>query len=303
LQDAYDLILIVADYHTLTTHPDAEDVAATNENAREVVLDYLSVGIDPEKTTIYRQSDVPAVAELTLLFGMLVTVPRLERIPTLKDTLRDRQLEVPSFGLLGYPVLQSADILQVRANLVPVGKDQESHVELTREIARRFNATFGDVFPEPKALLGEVPTLVGTDGQAKMSKSLDNVINLSHDTAEVKRRVMSMFTDPNRVRADIPGRVEGNPVFIYHDAFNPDREEIEDLKTRYREGRVGDVEVKKKLIKAIEAFLEPIRERRRQYEGQPLLVSDILEAGRERVAALAAETLHEAREAMGFREI
>jgi tryptophanyl-tRNA synthetase len=303
LQSKYDLILIVADYHTLTTHPTVADVAATNANTVEIVLDYLAVGIDPDQTTIYRQSDVPSVAELALLFGMLVSVPRVERIPTLKDTLREKHIEEPSYGLLGYPVLQSADILHVRANLVPIGKDQESHVELTREIARRFNSVFGDVFPEPEALIGEVPTLVGTDGQAKMSKSLDNVIALSDTTEEVKRRVMSMYTDPNRIRADIPGRVEGNPVFEYHDAFNRNVAEIDDLKARYRAGTVGDVEVKRKLIDALELFLEPIRERRRDFAAQPSLVHDILAAGRERVGVLSAETLALARQAMGLREI
>ena len=303
LQDEYDLVLVVADYHTLTTHPSAEDVERTNEHARQIVMDYLSVGIDPDRTTIYRQSDVPSVAELALLFGMLVTVPRLERIPTLKETMRDKHIEIPSYGLLGYPVLQSADILHVRANLVPVGKDQESHIELTREIARRFNQTFDEVFPEPEALIGHVPTLVGTDGQAKMSKSLDNAILLSDPPEEVKRRVMGMFTDPNRVRADIPGRVEGNPVFEYHDAFNPNTEEVDDLKARYRAGKVGDVEVKKKLIVAIDNFLDPIRERRRELEENPEQISEILAAGRERVSELSAETLSQAREAMGIRSV
>jgi tryptophanyl-tRNA synthetase len=278
-------------------------VAATNANAVEIVLDYLAVGIDPELATIYRQSDVPSVAELALLFGMLVTVPRLERIPTLKETLRDKHIEVPSYGLLGYPVLQSADILHVRANLVPVGKDQESHVELTREIARRFNTVFADVFPEPDAMIGDVPTLVGTDGQAKMSKSLDNVIALSDEPADVKRRVMSMYTDPNRVRADIPGRVEGNPVFQYHDAFNPDVAEVDDLKARYRAGTVGDVEVKRKLIDALEVFLQPIRERRREYAARPDFVHDILHAGGARVRDLSGETLALARQAMGIRQL
>ncbi len=300
LQHEYDLILVVADYHTLTTHPEREDVAATSAFSRELVLDYLSVGIDPAETTIYRQSDVPSVCELTIIFAMLVTVPRLERVPTLKDTMKSRRIETPSFGLLGYPVLQAADILHVRANLVPVGKDQSSHVEVSREIARRFNQSFGEVFPEPEALIGEVPTLMGIDGQAKMGKSLGNAILLSDDSAAVGEKVMRMYTDPKRIRADIPGTVEGNPVFQYHDAFNADTAEVEELKERYRAGRVGDVEVKKKLIGALEDFLAPIRERRAEYEQRPDRVEEILAAGRERVAPLSAETLDLAKRAMGL---
>jgi tryptophanyl-tRNA synthetase len=227
-------------------------------------------------------------------------VPRLERVPTLKDVMRDKHIEIPSFGLLGYPVLQAADILHVRADLVPVGKDQESHVEVTREIARRFNTTFGDVFPEPVTMIGGGGTLVGTDGKAKASKSLGNAILLSDDTATVRTKVMSMYTDPDRVRADIPGRVEGNAVFQYHDAFNPDRDEVEDLKTRYREGRVGDVEVKQKLIAVLEAFLEPVRARRAEVVERPHLVDEILAEGAARVRALSGETLRAAREAMGL---
>jgi tryptophanyl-tRNA synthetase len=303
LQDSHDLILVIADYHTLTTNPTRDDVVQSNPFAREIVLDYLSVGIDPERATIYRQSDVPSVAELALLFGMLVTVPRLERVPTLKDVMRDKQIEIPSFGLLGYPVLQAADILHVRADLVPVGKDQESHVEVTREIARRFNATFGEVFPEPVTMIGGGGTLVGTDGLAKASKSLGNAILLSDDTPTVRTKVMSMYTDPDRIRADIPGKVEGNAVFQYHDAFNTDREEVEDLKARYREGRVGDVEVKQKLIVALETFLEPIRARRAEVAARPEVVGEVLAAGGERVRALSRETLREARDAMGLASV
>jgi tryptophanyl-tRNA synthetase len=209
-------------------------------------------------------------------------------------------LESMPFGLLGYPVLQAADILLPRANLVPVGKDNESHIEVTREIARRFNFLYGDVFPIPDVLIGDVPSLIGTDGQAKMSKSLGNAIFLSDDEKTVNEKVRGMFTDPNRVRADIPGRVEGNPVFIYHDAFNPDVDEINDLKERYLKGAVGDVEVKKKLAKAINAFLEPMRERRAKYEAQPGLVEEVLVAGTERANAEAHKTMALVRDAMGL---
>ena len=300
LQDAYDTFLLIADYHALTTHPEKDDVLHTRENIREAVLANYAAGIDPDKVTYYVQSDVPETAELTLLFSMLVTVPRLERVPTLKDVMRDQHIEQPSSGLLNYPVLQAADILLPRANLVPVGKDQESHIEVTREIARRFNRVFGEVFPEPEALIGDVATLVGTDGQAKMSKSLGNTIFLDDDADTVKQKVFSMYTDPKRLRATDPGTVEGNPVFIYHDAFNPDKDEVEDLKARYRVGKVGDVEVKQKLTNALNAFLEPLRQRRAYLEARPDDIVDILRMGVARARPIAQETLTLAREAMGM---
>lgn len=299
-QDTHELFLIIADYHTLTTHPTQENVARTRQHARSIVLDYLSVGIDPEKATIYVQSDVAEVAELTLVFSMLVTVPRLERVPTLKEVMRDQHIAQPSLGLLSYPVLQAADILLVRADLVPVGGDQESHVEVTREIARRFNTLYGPVFPEPRALIGDVPLLVGIDGKLKMSKSLGNAIYLSDDAATVTEKVMQMYTDPARTRADIPGTVEGNPVFTFHDTFNDDKDEVEELKARYRAGKVGDVEVKKKLAAALNRFLDPIRDRRVEFARMPSFVDDLLAAGADRARPIARETLRLAREAMGL---
>lgn len=301
LQDEYECFFIVADLHTLTTKPEKEHILALHEHIHDLVLDSLSVGIDPEKSVIFLQSGVHETYELNLIFEMLTTVNRLERVPSLKDMAAAAQMgEVMPFGLLGYPVLQAADILLPRAHLVPVGKDNESHIEVTREIARRFNYLYGDVFPIPDVLIGDVPSLVGTDGQAKMSKSLNNAIFLSDDEATVTEKVRGMFTDPNRIRADIPGRVEGNPVFIYHDAFNPDVDEVNDLKERYRAGKVGDVEVKKKLAKAINNFLEPIRERRAYYESKPGLVEEVLVAGTERMRVEAAETMALVREAMGM---
>ncbi len=300
LQDEYECFFIVADLHTLTTAPEKEKIAKLPENIREMVLDYLSVGIDPQKSIIYLQSQVPEVTYLSLLFSMLVSVPRCQRVPTLKEVMRDLQIKKPSLGLLTYPVLQAADILMVRADLVPVGKDQESHVELTREIARKFNAAYGDVFPEPEPLIGEVPTLVGTDGKAKMSKSLDNCIYLSDSPEAVKEKVMKMYTDPNRVHSTDPGTVPGNPVFIYHDAFNPNKEEVEDLKKRYREGRVGDIEVKEKLAKALNQFLDPIRQRRKEFASQPKFVDDIIRRGSKRARGEAQETLKLVKEAMGL---
>ena len=240
---------------------------------------------------------------------MLVTTSRLERLPTLKDVMRDLKIDNASLGLLSYPVLQSADILMVRANLVPVGKDQESHIELTREIANKFNkmypstalGTGGEVFPEPEALIGnEAITLIGTDGKAKMSKSLGNCIYLSDSAEEVKKKVMGMYTDPNRVHGNEPGQVEGNPVFIYHDLFNTNKDEVADLKERYQKGTVKDVEVKEKLAIAINNFLEPIRTKRTEFENKPELIDQILLDGTARARAEAQETLKLVKEAMGF---
>lgn len=300
LQDEYECYFIVADLHTLTTKPEKESVREVADNVRAVVLDYLAVGIDPERSTIFLQSRVPQIYHLNLLFEMLVTVPRLERMPSLKDMARDANLDTMPFGLLGYPVLQAADILLPRAHLVPVGKDNEAHVEVTREIARRFNYLYGTVFPEPQALIGEVPTLMGTDGQAKMSKSTGNAIALSDDPDTVRGKVMSMYTDPTRIHATDPGHVEGNPVFQYHQAFNDDPAEVADLEERYRAGRVGDVEVKKRLVAALERFLAPLRERRARYEDRPGVVEEILAAGTDRVRAFGEETLRMAEDAMGL---
>ncbi len=304
LQDEYEIFLEVADYHALTTHPEKVDVIATRQNALDVVMDNYAVGIDPEKVAHYMQSDVPEIAELTLLFSMLATVPRLQRVPTLKETMQNLHITEPSSGLLNYPVLQAADILIVKANLVPVGKDQASHVEVTREVARRFNTRFGEVFPEPDALIPEeAPTLVGIDGQAKMSKSLGNTIMLSDGAEAVRQKVMQMYTDPKRIHATDPGTVEGNPLFIYHDLFNPDKEQVEAFKERYRKGKIGDVECKRILAEKLNAFLDPIRERRRFLEERPDDVIDILRRGVDRMRPIAQETLAQAREAMGLTSL
>ncbi len=302
LQDRYDCFFIVADLHMLTTKPTRDDIHQAPANIREMVLDYLAAGIDPERSTIFVQSAIEETYKLNLIFEMLVTVPRLSRLPSLKEMARNAHLEeeLMPFGLLGYPVLQAADILLPRANLVPVGKDNEAHVEIAREIARRFNGLYGDVFPEPDVMTGEVPTLVGTDGQAKMSKSLDNAVYLSDEPKTVERKVRGMYTDPARIRADIPGKVEGNPVFVYHDAFNPDRAEVEDLKARYKSGSVGDVEVKTKLARALNAFLDPMRARRAEFEAKPGYVDGVVREGNERMRAVARETMRLVDEAMGL---
>src|SRR3989454_5696503 len=290
LQDDYDCFFLVADLHLLTTR--LENLAEIRDNIREIVLDYLSVGIDPRRSTIVLQSLVPQTAQLQLIFSMLVSVPRLQRVPTLKDVMRDLHIQQPSLGLLAYPVLQAADILVVRGEIVPVGKDQASHLEVTREIARRFNEQFESVFPEPDTLIGEVGTLPGTDGKAKMSKSLDNAIYLSDDAATVTRKVMAMYTDPTRIHPTDPGHVEGNPVFIYHDAFNASKGEVEELKERYRKGTVGDVEVKRRLAQALNAFLEPVRERRARFAAAPRQLEEIIIEGSRVTRREAEETLH-----------
>ncbi len=303
LQDSYECFFIIADLHTLTTKPEKTDIDTIADNARETVLDYLACGIDPSRSVIYLQSAVHEVYEMNLIFEMLVTVPRLQRVPSLKEMARSAHLAEMPFGLLGYPVLQAADILMPRAHLVPVGKDNESHVELTREIAKRFNNLYGEVFPIPEVLVGNVPTLVGTDGNAKMSKSLGNTILLSDDSKTVDKKVYGMYTDPKRVRADIPGTVEGNPVFIYHDIFNRDTHEVEDLKARYGRGAVGDVEVKQKLALAVNNFLDPIRDRRQEFAERKGYVDEVIYDGTVRMREEARITLAAMKKAMGLQSI
>jgi tryptophanyl-tRNA synthetase len=303
LQDEYETFILIADYHALTTKPKKEDVSKFNENIKEMVLDYLAVGLDPNKVTFYRQSDVPEVSELFLLFMMLVTVPRAERIPTLKEVMKDAGIKQPSLGLLSYPILQAADILMVKGEVVPVGKDQESHIELAREIARSFNREYGQVFPEPEALIGEVPTLPGTDGAAKMSKSAGNTIYISDSKEEVEKKVMGMYTDPTRIHPTDPGHVEGNPVFIYLDCFGQDQDKakIEEYKKLYKEGRVGDIEVKKFLAEVLNRLLGPIREKRQKYAKDEGLVDRLLDEGRQKVQKEAGQTLKDAKGAMGLK--
>ncbi|MEU5567732.1 tryptophan--tRNA ligase [Micromonospora musae] len=300
LHQRYDSFFIVADLHMLTTRNTREDIQQVADNAREMVTDILAAGADPARATFYLQSAIPEVGDLNTLLQNLVTVPRLERVPSLKDMARDSGKEEMPYGLLGYPVLQAADILCVKGQVVPVGKDNAAHVEVTREIARRFNGLYGTVFPVPELIQAETPSLVGTDGAAKMSKSRGNTILLSDDEAAVRRKVMGMYTDPNRVRADVPGLVEGNPVFAYHDVFNPDRVQVAELKERYRAGRVGDVEVKEKLTDALNHFLDPIRERRARIEDDRGLVDQLIFEGTERTRREVRQTMREVRRAMGL---
>lgn len=299
-QETHDCFFVIADLHTLTTRPQKDQIQLMNEYILGIVLDYLAAGIDPDKVTIFVQSSVPGISELSTLLGMLVTAARLERIPSLKEMARSAGLEVLPFGLLGYPVLMAADILLPRANLVPIGADNQGNVELTREVARRFNHLYGEVFPIPELELEG--TLIGTGGQSKMSKSLNNAIYLSDNPKTVEEKVMGMYTDPHRIRADIPGMVEGNPVFIYHDHFNENQDEVQELKYHYGRGKVGDVEVKNKLVRAITNFLDPLRERREYFSQKPGIVREILIDGVIRMQDESRETLELVREGMGMEK-
>jgi len=298
LQDAYDCFYFVADWHALTS--DFADTSQVTEYAYDNVADWIGVGLDPGKSTFFVQSLVPAHAELYVLLSMVVPVPWLERVPTYKEqqeNLKDNDLS--SIGFLGYPLLQTADVAMYDARFVPVGDDQVAHLELAREVVRRFNNFFGgDALVEPEPLLTSFSRLPGLDGGKKMSKSIGNTIHLSDTPDEVRKKVMSMYTDPKRVRADIPGTVEGNPVFTYHDAFNPNTAEVDDLKARYRAGRVGDVEVKRKLADALNAHLDPIRERRAGVLAKPDRLKQILFDGSSRARRVAEETMTRVRDAV-----
>ena len=296
LQDECDCYFLIADYQALGDH--FHDIDLIRDSVLQVTLDWLSVGLDPEKSSFVIQSYVPEFAELTMLLSFITPLGMLERNPTLKGELDALPVERRSVGFYSYPMSQVADILLPRAHLVPVGDDQSPHVEMTREVARKFNRMFGEVFPESKTLVGDVPRLSGTDGQGKMSKSRGNAIMLSDDADTVTKKVRGMFTDPNRIRADIPGKVEGNPVFEYHDAFNPNTAQVDDFKTRYREGNIGDVEVKLALAEAINNFLDPIREKRARYEQNMDLVEDALMTGVAKTRVIAAETMEMVRDAM-----
>jgi len=300
LQTQYDCFYFVADWHALTS--DFADTTELTSYAHENVADWIGAGLDPEKSTFFIQSLVPEHAELFLLLSMVVPVPWLERVPTYKEqqeVLVDKDLS--SIGFLSYPLLQTADVALYDARFVPVGKDQVAHLEFAREVVRRFNKFFnrgGEPLVEPKELLTEHSRLPGLDGDKKMSKSLGNTIDLSDSADEVKKKVMRMYTDPKRVRADIPGNVEENPVFTYHDAFNPNTAEVDDLKSRYRAGKVGDVEVKTKLANALNAHLDPIRERRAAVLAKPAQLKEILFEGSKRARVVAGETMGRVREAV-----
>jgi tryptophanyl-tRNA synthetase len=300
LQDQYDCFYFVADWHALTS--DYADTNRVTEYASDNVADWIAAGLDPARSTFFVQSLVPEHAELFLLLSMVVPVPWLERVPTYKEqqeALTEKDLS--TLGFLGYPLLQTADVTMYDAQFVPVGDDQVAHLELAREVVRRFNNVFGHVLVEPQPKLTKISRLPGLDGDKKMSKSVGNTIHLSDDAETVRKKVMQMYTDPKRVRADIPGTVEGNPVFMYHDAFNPDTAEVDDLKARYRAGKVGDVEVKTKLAKALNAQLDPMRARRADVLARPSSIREILEEGSKKARAIAHETMERVRDAVKLR--
>jgi tryptophanyl-tRNA synthetase len=299
LQKQYECFYFVADWHALTSH--FADTGEIVGNALDNVADWIGAGVDPERSTLFVQSMVPEHAELYLLLQMVTPIPWLERVPTYKEQIEQlSERDLSSIGFLGYPLLQTADVIIYNAHFVPVGDDQVPHLELSREVVRRFHNVYGEVFVEPQPLLTPTPRLPGLDNR-KMSKSYGNTIDLSDDAETVKKKIRGMYTDPKRVRADIPGTVEGNPVFIYHDAFNPNRDEVEDLKGRYREGKVGDVEVKTKLAVAVNAMLEPIRARREAALARPGYIRDVLVEGSRKAQAIAQETMERVRSAVKLK--
>jgi tryptophanyl-tRNA synthetase len=299
LQAEYDCFYFVADWHALTSG--YADTSELVDNAIDNITDLLAAGVTPDKSTIFVQSMVPEHAELYLLLQMITPIPWLERVPTYKEQIQqlaDRDLS--SIGFLGYPLLQTADVIIYDAHVVPVGEDQVPHLELSREVVRRFNNFYGKVFVEPEAMLTETSRLAGLDNR-KMSKSYGNTIDLADDADTVKAKIRQMYTDPKRIRADIPGTVEGNPVFDYHDAFNANHDEVEDLKARYRQGKVGDVEVKTKLATAVNGVLEPLRERRAALLARPGYVRDVLIDGSRKARAIAQETMERVRAAVKLK--
>jgi tryptophanyl-tRNA synthetase len=299
MQAQYDAFYFVADWHALTS--EYASTGAIVDNALDNAADWIAAGIDPEQSTLFVQSLVPEHAELYLLLQMVTPVPWLERVPTYKEQIEQlSEKDLSSIGFLGYPLLQAADVIIYDADFVPVGEDQVPHLELAREVVRRFNNFYGQVFVEPQAILTPTPRLPGLDNR-KMSKSYGNTIDLSDSAETVVKKVRQMYTDPKRVRADIPGTVEGNPVFVYHDTFNPNREEVEDLKARYRAGKVGDVEVKTKLAAAINARLEPIRAKRAEILARPGYLREVLVAGSDKARRLAQETMARVRDAVKLR--
>ncbi len=297
LQKEHKQYVMIADAQALTDNFD--NPAKVRNNVPEVAMDYLAVGIDPAKTTIFIQSQVPEIAELTQYFLNLVTLARLKRNPTVKDEMKQKGFgeNVPA-GFLMYPVSQAADILAFKGNLVPVGDDQLPVLEQANEIGHKFNSIYGETFPKIEALLSNAPRVPGLDGSAKMSKSLNNAIYLADTPEEIEKKVMGMYTDPNHVHVSDPGEVEGNAVFAYLDIFDENKKELEALKDHYRKGGLGDVEIKKRLIGILRDILDPIRERRENLEKDPKYIMEILKDGTKDARKVAQETLKEVRAAM-----
>ncbi len=318
MQNDYDCYFLIANMHAFTTR--ATRFAEIRESVLDIALDYLGAGIDPQKSTMFVQSDIPAISELTFFFSMLIPFSRVMRNPTIKDEIRDKGLgDNYPFGFLLYPVGQIADILAFQPEVVPVGEDQIPHLEMTREAARRFNQIYcavdshindsdyvkaGGLFPIPQAIMGRTKRLIGTTGPddhgnlLKMSKSLNNAILLSDDPDSIKKKVMGMYTDPNRLKATDKGQVENNPLWVFHETFNADKTWVAEAEERYRNGSIGDVECKKQLIDVLVEIIEPMRQRRLQYANDMEQVLQILRNGAERANAVAEKTLKQAKDAM-----
>lgn len=303
LQDSglYNMFVMIADQQALTDN--AKNPQKIIDSVMEVTLDYLSVGLNPEKTNIFIQSQIPELAELTVYYLNLVTVARLNRNPTVKDEIKQKEFGegIPA-GFFVYPVSQAADITAFKADLVPVGNDQKPMIEQTREIVRSFNNIYGEVLVEPEGMYpqGLEGRMPGIDGKAKMSKSLGNAIYLSDDAETIKKKVMSMYTDPNHIKIEDPGCVENNTVFTYLDVFYKDKKHLEELKAHYRKGGLGDVKLKRLLIDVLEGELSPIRARRKELENNKEYLYEVLRKGSENARKIAVQTLKEAREAMGI---
>ncbi len=297
LQHKYQTFIMIADVQALTDN--FENPEKVHDNVLEVALDYLAIGIDPDITTIFIQSQIPEIAELTVFYMNLVTIGRLQQNPTLKSEIKEKgfENELP-LGFLAYPVSQAADITFLNANLVPVGEDQLPMIEQTRDIVRKFNRLYGDTFVEPEAIVSSFSRLPGTDGKTKMSKSLGNAIYLGDSADTVARKVSKMYTDPQRIHGNEPGDVEHNPVFIYLDAFGTDTAKIAEFKSRYTAGTVGDVEVKNYLTEVLNTFLEPIRTKRAELAKDPEAIYAILQKGKKKAGLIARKTLKKVRAAM-----
>jgi tryptophanyl-tRNA synthetase len=299
-QKDYETFIILADMHALAYPKYLTKETNLGDFSLEVLKDNLSCGLNPNEVIFFNESGVPEIYELFTILSMFVSYPRIMRVPTIKEEIREKDLgDNYSMGYLNFPTLMAADILSVGADLVPVGEDQKPMLELTRDILDKMRANFGIELKIPEVEIGETPRLVGIDGKVKMTKSLNNTINLSDTSEEVKKKVMGMYTDPSRLRVTDPGKVEGNPVFIYHDVFNENKNEVLDLKERYTQGKVGDIEVKEKLYVAIEKVLEPIREKRTMFENDKIL-KEILAAGNAKVRNEASIILKEVKEKLNL---
>ena len=316
MQQDHDCFFIIANTHAFSTK--VTEPKAIRQSVLDITLDYLAAGIDPNNSCVFVETDIPAIFELTALFSMLIPYPRLMRNPTIKDEIRDKQLgDKYSMGLLFYPIMQVADILAFQAGIVPVGEDQVPHLELTREVARRFNQLYcgvdshaddkshqslGGIFPVPEAKIGRINRLIGLGGPndqgqlLKMSKSLNNSILLSDDEDTIKKKIMGMYTDPKRLKATDPGTIENNPLWVFHDTFNPDKTWVNEAKEKYQQGTIGDVQCKRQLVDVIVELIKPMQERRQQYNQDPAELLSILKLGAEKANAIAEKTLKQVKE-------